>query len=98
MPQLPPIRTEFLFSAKFTVDRPKILERTPFGTRIIAGVSGGSFEGPRLRGTVGPTGGSLAVRAPSFETPGFAQLLRTRPLRLHDRPVRPHRPPPRSSP
>jgi len=57
MPQLPPIRTEFLFAAKFAVDKPKILERTPFGTRIIAGVSGGSFEGPKLRGTVGPTGG-----------------------------------------
>jgi hypothetical protein len=58
MPQLPEIRTEFLFAAKFIVDKPQILDNTPFGLRrFIAGISSGTFEGPKLRGKVQGTGG-----------------------------------------
>lgn len=55
--QLPDLRGEHLFTAKFDVATPTVLENTPFGTRIIAGITGGSFEGPKLRGTVAPVPG-----------------------------------------
>lgn len=37
--------------------RPAIVAGAPQGTRGILGVTGGTFEGPRLRGTVAPPGG-----------------------------------------
>ena len=55
--QLPDLRGEHLFTAKFEVATPTILENTPYGTRIIAGITGGSFEGPKLKGTVAPIPG-----------------------------------------
>lgn len=55
--ELPDLRGEHLFTAKFNVATPTILENTPQGTRIIAGIDGGSFEGPRLRGHVAPMPG-----------------------------------------
>lgn len=55
--QLPDLRGEHLFTAKFDVATPQILENTPFGTRVIAGINSGTFEGPKLRGTVAPGGG-----------------------------------------
>ena len=56
--KLPDLQSEHLFTAKFNVATPTILENTPQGTRIIAGINGGSFEGPRLRGRVAaPPGG-----------------------------------------
>ena len=55
--KLPDLQSEHLFTAKFNVATPTILENTPQGTRIIAGINGGSFEGPRLRGRVAATPG-----------------------------------------
>jgi hypothetical protein len=54
------IKTEFLFTLnlEFDVD---ILGDTPHGTRRIARLTNGSFEGPKLKGTVLPGGGSWAV-------------------------------------
>jgi hypothetical protein len=51
------IGTELLF--KITLEVPSIVDlgETPYGRRRIAEVSGGSFEGPRLRGRVLPGGG-----------------------------------------
>ena len=51
------IETEFLFRATFEVARIDDLGATPFGHRRIAEVSGGSFEGPKLRGRALPAGG-----------------------------------------
>lgn len=43
---------------------PAIIAGAPQGTRGILGVTGGTFEGPRLRGTVMPPGGDwFTVRA-----------------------------------
>ena len=52
--ELPELRGEHLFTAKFDVATPTVLENTPYGTRIIAGINGGSFEGPKMRGIVAP--------------------------------------------
>jgi Protein of unknown function (DUF3237) len=51
------IKTEFLF--KIVLDVPPVLDLgvTPYGTRRIARIAGGTFEGPKLKGTVLPGGG-----------------------------------------
>ena len=41
-----------LFDISITVDPPHQLGATPLGTRRIVPVTGGSFSGQRLRGTV----------------------------------------------
>ena len=51
------IETEFLFRATFEVPRVHDLGDTPFGGRRIAEVTGGSFEGPRMRGRAQAGGG-----------------------------------------
>lgn len=52
-----PVRTEFLFRADLEVPGIADLGATPFGTRRIARVSGGTFEGPKIRGTIRDGGG-----------------------------------------
>ena len=49
---MPEIKTEFLF--KITLEVPPLLDlgETPYGRRRIARIAGGSFEGPKLKGTV----------------------------------------------
>ena len=43
---------EYLFTMKGTLATPDIVENGPQGTRTIVPVTGGEFEGPRLRGRV----------------------------------------------
>jgi len=54
---MPDIKTEFLF--KIVLDVPPVLDlgATPYGHRRIARIAGGTFEGPKLKGTVLPGGG-----------------------------------------
>jgi hypothetical protein len=54
------IKTEFLFTLNLEFDL-HILGDTPYGTRRIARLTTGSFEGPKLKGTVLPGGGSWAI-------------------------------------
>ena len=58
---MPEIKTEFLFT--ITLEVPPLLDlgETPYGRRRIARIAGGSFEGPKLKGTVLPGGGSWAI-------------------------------------
>ena len=50
------IKTEFLFT--IALDVPVLtLGNTPYGGRRIARFGSGSFEGPKLKGTVLPGGG-----------------------------------------
>jgi Protein of unknown function (DUF3237) len=49
---MPEIRTSHLFTVTLTVDTIHNLGRTPLGDRRVAVVSGGRFEGQRLKGTV----------------------------------------------
>jgi len=57
---------EFLFSVTATLTPPQggLIPAGPQGTRAIIGVTGGTFEGPRLRGTVVPPGGEWATVRP----------------------------------
>ena len=74
------MKLEFLmeFTATLQLDGSASVGAGPFGDRLIVSVTGGSFEGPRLRGKVLPAGGDwlltdaagvrrLDVRA-TFET------------------------------
>ena len=45
-----PLRSEFLFTLTGTVASPLEVGATPLGTRRIFPITGGTFEGPRLRG------------------------------------------------
>jgi len=51
------VATEFLYEAHIDLAPPEAIGASPFGLRNIYIVTGGTFEGPRLRGTVRPGGG-----------------------------------------
>ena len=51
------IETEFLYEAHIDLAPPERIGASPFGLRNIFIVTGGTFEGPKLRGTVRPGGG-----------------------------------------
>ncbi len=50
------MKLDFLMSVEAELRPPQAVGRGPFGTRQIFDVTGGSFEGPRLRGKVLPSG------------------------------------------
>jgi len=52
------VRTTLLFTVKMSTAQPQMLGKTPLGDRRIVAVTGGNFEGPKLRGTVVEQGGS----------------------------------------
>lgn len=60
-----PVDHLFTLSLTAAMDAPYQVRGGPAGRRFIAAVTGGSFEGPQLRGTVAPvTGGDwVTVRA-----------------------------------
>lgn len=59
------VRTEFLFQIDLTVTPPQSLGATPAGERRIVTVTGGTFEGPKLKGKVVPnSGGDWIVARP----------------------------------
>jgi hypothetical protein len=51
------IELEHLLTARFEVSPARSLGMTPFGERRIVQITGGSFEGPQLRGVILPEGG-----------------------------------------
>ena len=55
------IETEFLFEMKIDVAPLMEFGHTPAGQRRIAVLTGGSFEGPKIRGKVLPSGGDWIV-------------------------------------
>jgi hypothetical protein len=59
------VRTTPLLTLTLKVGSIENLGKSPFGERRLAAIAGGSFEGPKLRGTVLENGGSdwLLVRA-----------------------------------
>jgi len=58
------VGTALLFSVTLTVAPPQLLGKTPLGDRRIVPVTGGSFEGPKLRGTVEPGGSDWILLRP----------------------------------
>ncbi len=56
------IQTELLYRMSVTLDAPIDLQGGPLGRRIIMAVSGGSFEGPKMKGEVlGRSGADWAL-------------------------------------
>lgn len=54
---------EWLGTLTVQVGEPITVGATPYGTRLIAPITGGSFQGPKLTGTVLPMGGEwMSVR------------------------------------
>jgi len=57
---MPEIKTEFLFQIDLDFEI-SVLGDTPYGVRRIARLNTGSFEGPKLKGTVLPGGGAWTL-------------------------------------
>jgi hypothetical protein len=51
-----PLQTEFVYEAIVTIDAGVEVGATPGGTRRYIPITGGTFEGPRIRGTILPGG------------------------------------------
>ena len=68
-----------LMTLQVTVAVPQNIGAVPHGTRRIAPLSGGSFEGPRLRGTVLPGGSAdwMLLRADGVLELDLRATLRT---------------------
>lgn len=78
------MKLEPLMTYRATLDQPVDVGAGPFGARAIYDVTGGEFQGPRLRGKILPSGGDwilldsegvgrLDVRA-TFETDDGARI------------------------
>jgi len=52
------LRSTLLFTVKMKAAPAQMVGKTPLGERRIVAVTGGSFEGPKLRGTLAAQGGS----------------------------------------
>jgi hypothetical protein len=72
------IPVEFLFHLEAELGSRDYLKDAPQGTRAIVHVTGGRFEGPRLKGTVqGPAGDWLTVRGDGSYKLDVRATLRT---------------------
>ena len=63
------IRTKFLFRLALDVGAHHVVGATPFGSRRVAPIKGGTFEGPQLSGIVlpaAPTGSRRMLPAPGL--------------------------------
>jgi uncharacterized protein DUF3237 len=52
----PVANTRFAFEARVTVASPLVVGEAPHGLRRVVAITGGTFEGPRIRGKVVPGG------------------------------------------
>jgi len=77
MPETPTL--EHLFSLTATLrEKPAVLMNAPQGSRVIVPVTGGHFEGARLRGTVDNSGGDwVTLRADGSVKLDVRALLHT---------------------
>lgn len=74
------IRTTLLFNLELKVGEIQPLGKTPLGDRRVAVVEGGSFEGPKLKGTVLKGGSDWLISRPD----GALQLDVRLTLKTHD--------------
>jgi hypothetical protein len=58
------VPVEYLFSFTAQLMPAQVIEGGPQGTRVIIGVTGGAFSGPKLRGAVVPPAGEWATLRP----------------------------------
>ena len=75
---LPEPRFELLFKMSLEVEEPVPIGQTHAGDRRMVGVSGGAFEGPRIRGRVLPGGSDwIVVRRDGVLIQDVRLVLRT---------------------
>lgn len=55
---------EYVMQLRVLIDKPYAVGDTPHGKRIIIPITGGTFEGPQLRGTVLPGGADYQLVLP----------------------------------
>ncbi len=55
------LKSEFLFSMDAELATQQVVGQGPLGMRMIANVSGGSFEGPKMKGTLAASGADWAL-------------------------------------
>jgi hypothetical protein len=59
---MPKLASQFLFEMDIRLASPQILDATPLGDRRIVPITGGTFEGPRVKGVVLPGGGDWILQ------------------------------------
>lgn len=73
-------KTEHVWDAKVTIADPIILGESKHGFRRVFPITGGSFEGPKIHGTVVPGGEDWQLRRPDGDLELYARYL----LKTHD--------------
>jgi len=74
----PPPQLEFAFEVRAQVADPTVVGEVPAGTRRIIDITGGTFEGPRLRGVLMPGGADWQIiREDGFTEVDARYTLRT---------------------
>ena len=66
---------ELLYKIELIVDTAIDLDHTPSSYRVIARITGGTFEGPKLKGKILPIGGDWLVRLDSITVKLDVRLL-----------------------
>jgi hypothetical protein len=74
------MKLDFLMTVEAELREPQMVGRGPYGTRQIFDVTGGSFEGPRLRGRVLPSGADWLL----IGDDGFGRLDVRATMETHD--------------
>jgi Protein of unknown function (DUF3237) len=68
------VPVEYLFTFTAHLLPPQVIEAGPQGTRVIIGVTGGTFTGPKLRGVIVPPAGEWATVRPDGSGKGDVRL------------------------
>ncbi|MBK8477116.1 MAG: DUF3237 domain-containing protein [Opitutaceae bacterium] len=63
-----PLQTEFVYEAIVTIDQPVEVGATPHGQRRYIPITGGTFEGTKIRGTILPGGADWQTSRPDGVT------------------------------
>ena len=58
------VRAALLFNISLSTGAPQMLGKTPLGDRRVVPVTGGTFEGPKLKGSVEPGGSDWILLRP----------------------------------
>lgn len=76
----PLFKMEHMWDATVTVADPMILGESKHGLRLIWPITGGTFEGPKIRGIVVPGGEDWQLKRPDGDMELYARYL----LKTHD--------------
>ncbi len=74
------LSTEYAFELRATVDTPQEVGDTPAGRRRFIPITGGTFEGPKLKGTILPGGADAQV----IRNDGVTDLVARYTLKVDD--------------